>query len=678
MLSTPGVLRSCQTLAGMDEWTGLDAAIKAIVARQAGLLIGRDAAAAVLGTFDRRSRTWADAPQPAAPGDDEGEPWEPLALDNGAFSEPPVPLAAVGRGLLLFGRAVVSVVTHGKQGKTTAIWADVAPVTHKGRVLAIVGARELGPDGRAGYAREIVGLGGDPRNVDILDVQLPRGFGLDLTGPALVRSHHRSDRPRRRPNPPSTPRRTPPFGRRALRAPPLPRSPNGEPAELQTPPSETPSECPVRRFRGSGTKGPALVSESQPAASDGAIAPSTDYAGGVRLLARRTCPSPWPTPKPPSSWPRQVDQDSVFGRAPGRGQVRPRSIVGRRGEPLAGVEQEHEPFCVDTESALGRRDRRLALIVVGLAPQAVVGRGDDLTGALRPLGRVASRGALLSVLRPRFMVQDQHGRARVPSNPREPPDQGPGLRVVVQVQPEPPRPGLQRVDYDGARPGRLDGLRDLAWVGVRPDVNSGRVAAPLVNPSAERVDVFTGEHKHVRRRGPVAHPIEPGRDDGHDTGRESRLATAGATMKDAELAGPEQPASPHTGRGVKVGALCARPRPPRCAGRARSPGCARRGDGGAVAGFVFFAASSPLFSRASSGPKRRRSWGRSRVWICSLSHWRLISVWDFCAARTMPPTTILREPCDHHGARHRRSGLPKVCRHGRARLGVRTTRSGHD
>ena len=33
----------------------------------------------------------------------------------------------------------------------------------------------------------------------------------------------------------------------------------------------------------------------------------------------------------------------------------------------------------------------------------------------------------------------------------------------------------------------------------------------------------------------------------------------------------------------------------------------------AVAGFVFFAASSPLFSRASSGPKRRRSWGRSRV-----------------------------------------------------------------
>ena len=167
-----------------------------------------------------------------------------------------------------------------------------------------------------------------------------------------------------------------------------------------------------------------------------------------------------------------MDQDSVFGRAPGRGQVRPRSIVGRRGEPLAGVEQEHEPFCVDTESALGRRDRRLALIVVGLAPQAVVGRGDDLTGALRPLGRVASRGALLSVLRPRFMVQDQHGRARVPSNPREPPDQGPGLRVVVQVQPEPPRPGLQRVDYDGARPGRLDGLRDLAWVGVRPDVNS--------------------------------------------------------------------------------------------------------------------------------------------------------------------------------------------------------------
>ena len=185
VLSTPAVLRTCQALSGMDEWAGLNGAIKAIIARQAGLLIGRDAAAAVLGTFDRRSRTWADAPQPAAPGDDEGEPWEPLALDNGAFSEPPVPLAAVGRGLLLFGRAVVSVVTHGKQGKTTAIWADMAPVTHRGRVLAIVGARELGPDGRAGYAREIVGLGGDPRNVDILEPvsgTLARLAGLDLAG----------------------------------------------------------------------------------------------------------------------------------------------------------------------------------------------------------------------------------------------------------------------------------------------------------------------------------------------------------------------------------------------------------------------------------------------------------------------------------------------------------------
>ena len=62
-------------------------------------------------------------------------------------------------------------------------------------------------------------------DLDALDVQLPRGFGLDLTGPALVRSHHRSDRPRRRPNPPSTPRRTPPFGRRALRATPPSKEP---------------------------------------------------------------------------------------------------------------------------------------------------------------------------------------------------------------------------------------------------------------------------------------------------------------------------------------------------------------------------------------------------------------------------------------------------------------------
>ena len=62
----------------------------------------------------------------------------------------------------------------------------------------------------------------------------------------------------------------------------------------------------------------------------------------------------------------------------------------------------------------------------------------------------------------------------------------------------------------------------------------------------------------------------------------------------------------------------------------------------AVAGFVFFAASSPLFSVASSRRKRRRSWGRSRAWICFLSHWRLISVSVFWAARTMPPTTIFR------------------------------------
>ena len=62
---------------------------------------------------------------------------------------------------------------------------------------------------------------------------------------------------------------------------------------------------------------------------------------------------PWPGTFSGSSPPR------CHTSPPGRGQVRPRSIVGRRGEPLAGVEQEHEPFCVDTESALGRRDRRL-------------------------------------------------------------------------------------------------------------------------------------------------------------------------------------------------------------------------------------------------------------------------------------------------------------------------------
>ena len=121
-------------------------------------------------TADARQRAADAVPDVVDAGAADGEPWEPLALDNGAFSEPPEPLPAVGRGILTFGRAVLSIVTHGKQGKTAACWADLAPVTAKGgRVLAIVGARELGPEGRAGYAREIVGLGGDPRNVDILE-----------------------------------------------------------------------------------------------------------------------------------------------------------------------------------------------------------------------------------------------------------------------------------------------------------------------------------------------------------------------------------------------------------------------------------------------------------------------------------------------------------------------------
>ena len=121
-------------------------------------------------TADARQRAADAVPDVASGTAADGEPWEPLALDNGAFAEPPKPLPAVGRGLLTFGRAVLSIVTHGKQGKTAACWADLAPVTAKGgRVLAIVGARELGPEGRAGYAHEIVGLGGDPRNVDILE-----------------------------------------------------------------------------------------------------------------------------------------------------------------------------------------------------------------------------------------------------------------------------------------------------------------------------------------------------------------------------------------------------------------------------------------------------------------------------------------------------------------------------
>ena len=116
----PGdVLSAARDLARSGDWAA-DAIVSGRVRHRLRQKFGPDTVSAL---FDHA---------PVDQGD--GEPWEPLALDNGAFSEPPAPLAAVGRGLLLFGRAVVSIVTHGKQGKTTTIWADAAPVTHRGRV----------------------------------------------------------------------------------------------------------------------------------------------------------------------------------------------------------------------------------------------------------------------------------------------------------------------------------------------------------------------------------------------------------------------------------------------------------------------------------------------------------------------------------------------------------------
>ena len=120
--STPGVLRTCQALAGMDEWAGLDAAIKAIVARQAGLLIGRDAAAAVLGTFDRRTRTWADAPTeaPAADDGDLVQTFADMEADDGALSEVMFPTIAYrSRAVLLFG--------HRGQSEDPHTWRAALP-----------------------------------------------------------------------------------------------------------------------------------------------------------------------------------------------------------------------------------------------------------------------------------------------------------------------------------------------------------------------------------------------------------------------------------------------------------------------------------------------------------------------------------------------------------------------
>ena len=134
VLSTPAVLRTCQALAAMDEWAGLNGAIKAIIARQAGQLIGRDAAAAVLGTFDRRSRTWADAPAeaPAAGDVDLVQTFAELEADDGALSEVLFPaLAYRSRAVLAFG--------HRGQSKTSVCTWAARELSRAGLKVLVVG-----------------------------------------------------------------------------------------------------------------------------------------------------------------------------------------------------------------------------------------------------------------------------------------------------------------------------------------------------------------------------------------------------------------------------------------------------------------------------------------------------------------------------------------------------------
>ncbi len=62
-------------------------------------------------------------------------------------------------------RAPSSASRPPKQGKSTACWTDLAPLTREHLVLAIVGPSERGPLGWADYARMIAATGGNPANV---------------------------------------------------------------------------------------------------------------------------------------------------------------------------------------------------------------------------------------------------------------------------------------------------------------------------------------------------------------------------------------------------------------------------------------------------------------------------------------------------------------------------------
>ena len=146
-------------------WSTLPSSLRELIAQRVDKALGAGVGRELVGHRER-SGEWRDAnriAQPAA--EDTADPWEFLDVD----AAEPEPLPARGRGLLAFGDAVVSVVAHGKVGKTTYAWCDLAPLTRERKVLAIVGKRELGPEGRRSYSRVIYGAGGDPGNVAIME-----------------------------------------------------------------------------------------------------------------------------------------------------------------------------------------------------------------------------------------------------------------------------------------------------------------------------------------------------------------------------------------------------------------------------------------------------------------------------------------------------------------------------
>ena len=159
-----------RAVANGHEWQRLDATERAVTAawmrRELAGSAWLVAIGQIFGNTDRTGSKWIDAPVVTATAA-SGPPWTALDVVEG---DGVPPWQGIGRGLAIFGPAAVTSITGAsKQGKSTAIWTDLAPFTWHGKVLAVVGASERGPGGWADYARMIHALGGNVRNVVRMD-----------------------------------------------------------------------------------------------------------------------------------------------------------------------------------------------------------------------------------------------------------------------------------------------------------------------------------------------------------------------------------------------------------------------------------------------------------------------------------------------------------------------------